>query len=74
MLAKIQFRLNGADLADTSTGAVPHVGDAVDIEHAIDGQRRYRVTQVIHRYTETSVRRVGAVVPAPIIVELAEDK
>lgn len=72
MLAHIQFRTGGVELVETTTGAVPRVGETVAIELVLDGRHYYRVTNVTHQYADTGARRVASVKPAPILVDLEE--
>lgn len=71
-LIKVQFRVDGADLVETTTGAVPRVGETVAIELVLDRCRYYRVLAVTHRYADTGARRVASVRPAPIEIDLEE--
>jgi hypothetical protein len=71
-LIHIQFRVNGRDLVETTTSAVPRVGETVVLELVLDGRHTYQVTAVTHWYADSGARRVASVRPAPIIIDLIE--
>lgn len=74
MLVTLHFRLDGQPLGETKAGAVPQPGDRVTLEHGLRGRRRYRVARVDHQYTDTGVRRAEVFMPAPILVDLEEER
>lgn len=73
MLMTLHFHLDGRELGETKTGAVPNEGQAVVLEHTLRGRRRYRVVDVEHQYTERGAQRVERFIPAPVIVHLRAD-
>lgn len=70
MLVKLRFEVDGADLGETRSGAVPAVGERVSIEHGLYGRLRFRVVDVEHQYTDSGTRRIATFMPAPVIVRL----
>lgn len=73
MLVMLRFRVDGQDVGETKSGAVPEVGQQVTLEHGLRGRRRYRVVDVNHQYTDSGIRRVDVFAPAPILVDLEEE-
>lgn len=73
MLVTLQLKLDGRDLGEVKTGAVPNEGQGVVLEHTLRGRRRYRVVGVEHQYTELGSRRVEKFLPAPVVVHLQVD-
>ncbi|MFG1872052.1 hypothetical protein [Micromonospora arborensis] len=73
MLMTLRFHLDGRELGETKTGAVPNEGQAVVLEHTLRGRRRYRVVDVEHQYTEVGSRRAEKFLAAPVVVHLRAD-
>lgn len=73
-LVVLHFRIDGALVGETKAGAVPAVGDEVTIEHGIRGRIGGRVTRVNHQYTDSGARRADMYVPAPVVIDLKEER
>lgn len=73
MLMTLYFQLDGRELGEAKSGAVPSEGQAVVLEHRLRGRRRYRVVDIEHQYTEVGARRTERFLPAPVVVHLKAD-
>lgn len=60
------------DLAQTTAGVVPDVGQMVTLESPLYGRRRYRVVAVTHQYVETA-RQVNAYKPGQVLVDMEQE-
>ncbi|WP_173056982.1 hypothetical protein [Phytohabitans houttuyneae] len=66
--------MGGQPIGETAAGAVPDIGQQVTLEHGLRGRLVYRVVDVVHQYTDTRARRVDLFQPAPVLVDLEEQR